>query len=85
MRKGFKNTIAAVALPFVLFAMSSCAMIGGIDNEGDTRRVDGVMWHNQTDTDINDVLKKKWLVTKPAWCLFEKMMTTLSKPVPISR
>lgn len=59
MRKGFKNTIAAVALPFVLFAMSSCAMIGGIDNEGDTRRVDGVMWHNQTDTDINDVLKKE--------------------------
>lgn len=55
----FKKTIAAVVLPSILFGMSSCAINSGVHNEGDTRRVDGVVWNNQVDTDINGILEKK--------------------------
>ncbi|WP_201550239.1 OmpA family protein [Psychrobacter fjordensis] len=55
----FKKIILAAVLPAALLGISSCAMMGGIDNEGDTRRVDGVMWSNQIDTDIDDVLEKE--------------------------
>lgn len=59
MKKVLRKNIIAIILPITLFGVSSCTMMGGIDNEGDTRRVDGVMWSNQVDTDIDDVLKKE--------------------------
>lgn len=59
MKKVLRKKIIAIILPITLFGVSSCTMMGGIDNEGDTRRVDGVMWSNQIDTDIDDVLKKE--------------------------
>ncbi|MDN3454758.1 MULTISPECIES: hypothetical protein [unclassified Psychrobacter] len=66
MKKVLRKNIIAIILPITLFGVSSCAMMGGIDNEGDTRRVDGVMWSNQVDTDIDDVLQKGWCSKKYA-------------------
>lgn len=59
MKKVLKKNIIAIIVPITLFGMSSCAMVSGVHNEGDTRRVDGVMWNNQVNTDINEVLEKK--------------------------
>lgn len=55
----FKKTIAAVVLPSILFGMSSCSMNSSVHNKGNTRFVDGVVWHNQVNTDINKVLEKE--------------------------
>lgn len=59
MNKILRKNIIAIILPITLFGMSSCAMTSGINNDGDTRRVDGVVWKNQVDTDINAVLAKQ--------------------------
>lgn len=59
MKKVLKRNIIAIIVPITLFGMSSCAMVGGVHNEGDVRRVDGVMWNNQVNTDINEVLQKQ--------------------------
>ncbi len=61
MTKSFKKTLTAILLPTILFSVSACTVTGNsvVNNEGDTRRVDGVMWNNQTDADINELLKKE--------------------------
>ncbi|MBP2281024.1 outer membrane protein OmpA-like peptidoglycan-associated protein [Psychrobacter sp. PL19] len=61
MERVFKNTIATVVVPIILFSITACAITGndGIDNDGDTRRVGSVVWNNQVDIDINAVLVKQ--------------------------
>lgn len=56
MNKLLRKNIIAIILPITLFGISACAVISGIDNEGDSRRIDGVTWNNQVDTDISTVL-----------------------------
>jgi len=55
----FKKVFLAAVLPVTLLGMSSCTMMDGLDNEGDVRHVDGVVWNNQVDTDINEMLDKE--------------------------
>lgn len=59
MKNVLKKNIIAIIVPITLFGLSSCAMVSGVQNKGDTRRVDGVMWNNQVNTDINEVLEKE--------------------------
>lgn len=61
MDRVFKNTIAAVILPTILLGISGCAVMGnsGVDNEGDSRRVDNVTWNKQVDTNIQELLEKE--------------------------
>ena len=56
-----KKAMATIVLPTILFGISGCAVTGNgnIDNEGDSRRVNNVMWNNQVDTDIKEVLEKE--------------------------
>lgn len=53
--------MVTVVLPTILLGISGCAVTGnsGIDNEGDSRRVNNVMWSNQVDMDFRDVLAKE--------------------------
>ena len=57
----YQNSIAIVALPIILLSVSACSTMGGtsIDNEGDSRRVNKVVWNNQLDADINNILSKQ--------------------------
>ena len=57
MKLLLKKNMVAIILPIALFGVSSCTMISGIDNDGDSRRIDGVVWNNQVDTDINTILE----------------------------
>lgn len=59
MKKVVKRNIIAMIVPITLFGMSSCITVSGVQNEGDTRRVDGVVWNNQVKADINEVLEKE--------------------------
>ena len=61
MEMVLKNTLVAIVMPTILFGMTACAITSNssINNSGDTRRVDGVVWNNQVNTGINDVLKKQ--------------------------
>lgn len=58
MERVLKSTIAAIVLPTILLGISGCTAMGssGIDNEGDSRRVGNVMWNNQVDTDVHELL-----------------------------
>ena len=58
MQKILKTAIATIALPTMFFGISGCSMINSssIDNEGDSRRVNNVVWNNQVDTDLRDLL-----------------------------
>ncbi|MDX2375061.1 OmpA family protein [Psychrobacter sp. T6-6] len=61
MEKVLKKAMATIVLPTILLGVSGCAVTGnsGIDNEGDSRRVNNVMWNNQVDMDFRDVLAKE--------------------------
>ena len=61
MEKVLKKAMATIVLPTILLGISGCAVTGnsGIDNEGDSRRVNNVMWNNQVDMDFRDVLAKE--------------------------
>jgi len=61
MEKVLKKAMATIVLPTILLGISGCAVTGnsGIDNEGDSRRANNVMWNNQVDMDFRDVLAKK--------------------------
>lgn len=61
MDRILKKAMATIVLPTILFGISGCAVTGNgnIDNEGDSRRVNNVMWNNQVDTDIKEVLEKE--------------------------
>ncbi|MGP9558463.1 OmpA family protein, partial [Psychrobacter sp. AOP7-A1-24] len=52
-----KKNMVVIILPMALFGVSSCAMTSGIDNDGDSRRIDGVAWNNQVNTDVNSILE----------------------------
>ncbi|MGP9519925.1 MULTISPECIES: OmpA family protein [unclassified Psychrobacter] len=52
-----KKNMVVIILPMTLFGVSSCAMTSGIDNDGDSRRIDGVAWNNQVNTDVNSILE----------------------------
>ncbi len=58
MQQVFHKTIVTIALPAILFGITACSTIGNssISNTGDMRRVGNVVWNNQVDIDINDVL-----------------------------
>lgn len=57
MKKVLKKYTIAI-FPIAFLSMSSCVMVSGTDNEGDIRRVNGVMWQNQVDIGINEILKE---------------------------
>ena len=61
MDRVLKKTIAAIILPTVLLGMSGCNTMGNssVDNEGDSRRVDNVMWNKQVDVSIQELLEKE--------------------------
>lgn len=61
MEKILKTAIATIFLPTMLFGISGCSMVGSsnIDNEGDSRRVNNVVWNNQIDTDLNKLLSSE--------------------------
>ncbi len=59
MKKVLKKNLFAITLPLILFGVSSCTMTSGIDNSGDSRRIDGVMWNKQVDTNIDNLLAKE--------------------------
>lgn len=61
MDRILKKAMATIVLPTILFGISGCAVTGNgnIDNEGDSRRVNNVMWNNQVDTDFHDLLEKE--------------------------
>ena len=61
MDRILKKAMATIVLPTILFGISGCAVSGNgnIDNEGDSRRVNNVMWNNQVDTDFHDLLEKE--------------------------
>lgn len=61
MTKPFKKTLTAILLPTILFSVSACTVTGNsvVNNEGDTRRVDGVTWNNKTNIDFEEVLKQE--------------------------
>jgi outer membrane protein OmpA-like peptidoglycan-associated protein len=61
MRKILRTTIATLVLPTMFFGVSGCSMTGSgsIDNEGDSRRVNNVVWNNQVDTDFRDLLSSE--------------------------
>jgi|26BtaG_2_1085354.scaffolds.fasta_scaffold07034_2 outer membrane protein OmpA-like peptidoglycan-associated protein len=59
MKKVLKKYIIAIVLPITLFGMSSCVMTDSANNNGDSRRIDGVTWSNQINSDINTILAKE--------------------------
>ena len=62
MGKVFKKIIVEVALVTTLLGVTACATTTAnsrIGNDGDTRRVDNVVWNNQVDSDISAVLAKQ--------------------------
>lgn len=61
MDRMLKKAMATIVLPTILFGISGCAVSGNgnIDNEGDSRRVNNVIWNNQVDTDFHDLLEKE--------------------------
>lgn len=61
MDRILKKAMATIVLPTILFGISGCAVSGNgnIDNEGDSRRVNNVIWNNQVDTDFHDLLEKE--------------------------
>lgn len=61
MEKILKTAMATIVLPTMLFGISGCSMMGSsnIDNEGDSRRVNNVVWNNQIDTDLNKLLSSE--------------------------
>lgn len=61
MDRILKKAITTIVLPTILFGISGCAVTGNssIDNEGDSRRVNNVMWNNQVDIDFRSLLAKK--------------------------
>lgn len=59
MKKLLKKNMIAIILPITLVGVSSCVMTGGIDNDGDNRRVEGVAWNNQVDANINTILAEE--------------------------
>ena len=61
MEKILKTAIATIVLPTMFLGISGCSMIGSsnIDNEGDSRRVNNVVWNNQVDTDLNKLLSSE--------------------------
>jgi outer membrane protein OmpA-like peptidoglycan-associated protein len=62
MSKFFKKVIVEVALVTTLLGVTACATTTAnsrLDNNGDTRRVDRVVWNNQIDSDISAVLAKQ--------------------------
>ena len=61
MDRMLKKAMATIVLPTILFGISGCAVTGNgnIDNEGDSRRVNNVMWNNQVDKDFHDLLEKE--------------------------
>ena len=78
MNKILRKTIIAIILPITLFGMSSCAMTNGINNEGDSRRVDGVAWNNQVNADISTILAKE-VATDKARLVFIRKNDTHSE------
>lgn len=59
MKNVSKRKRLILTLSLILFSLSSCTITSGIDNSGDDRRVDGVMWNKQLDTNVDDLLAKK--------------------------
>lgn len=58
MDKLFNKNMIAIILPIALFGLSSCA-VTGVDNSGDSRRIDGVMWSKKVDANTDSLLAKK--------------------------
>ncbi len=78
MNKVLRKNIIAIVLPIALFGLSSCVMTGGVDNEGDSRRIDGVTWNNQVNADINTILAKE-VATDKARLVFIRKNDTYSE------
>lgn len=59
MHSLLKKSFITMILPTVLFSLSACSTTGSqvdVHNEGDVRRVGNVVWSNQADVDINNLL-----------------------------
>lgn len=61
MDRMLKKAIITIVFPTILSGISGCAVISNssIDNEGDSRRVNNVMWNNQIDTDFRTLLARE--------------------------
>lgn len=58
MDKLFNKNMIALILSIALFGLPSCA-VTGVDNSGDSRRINSVMWNKQVNANIDSLLAKK--------------------------